>query len=201
MGEKNGCSLLDGYLILTGAPKMGEWLKNDEESPLIGGVGWKPDTQSISQPSEAPPWWSPGHEKLPPPPPSPRRGLHWVVVLFGVIVHLVTSVGYVGLCIYLLAVSSGASSHCEDVYHLSKYVELSIAFNLVSLCTYFIFTAGNETTRGRATAFTMVHLAFSLWGSLTWSKLDALCTDPSAHNDKLLLAHHITVFYNGAYFL
>lgn len=89
---------------------------------------------------------------------------------------------------------------CEQAYHVKRYLRLIlifIAFNFVSYCL-FSRSGCEQAARARATALTVLHLAFSLWGSLTWRQIDGMCASAAG---ALLVFHHTAVVFNGVYFL
>jgi len=118
-------------------------------------------------------------------------------MILAVIIHCLANVTYCGLGIFVVVDKPPA---CEQTYHMKKYLTLSIVFNSVAFLSFFVFSRikCKDSVRARATAVLILHLAFTLWGLLTWRKLDAQCQDA---NDPMLLGfHHATVFWNGMYF-
>lgn len=135
-----------------------------------------------------------------------RRTWRENLVVVAVIVHVTTLLGYISVGSWIVienAVNHLSSKEqlCEDSYHMRKYVLLSVAFNTGSLVSYFVFARWkcDENARARATAFTIVHLAFCVWGLLTWRKFNSPCTD--LINDTLVFYHHGTSVLNGLYFI
>jgi len=122
----------------------------------------------------------------------------WVGVAM-VILHVLANVVYCGVGAYVVTQSAA----CEQTYrkfHLKRYISYSMVFSSISLlsfCAYSRVTC-KETVRARATALLIMHLAFTVWGSLTWRQMDPSCAN--RNGSLLVLYQHITVLFNGVYF-
>jgi len=96
-------------------------------------------------------------------------------------------------------------SQCEKTYHLKRFVTFSITFNSIGFFTYLVFSwlvkrNDRESARARAMALIVIHLAFSVWGSLTWQKLmNTNCEDDLDLDMKI--AHEGSIAFNGVYFI
>jgi hypothetical protein len=92
-------------------------------------------------------------------------------------------------------------SQCEKTYHLKRFVTFSITFNSIGFFTYLVFSwlvkrNDRESARARAMALIVIHLAFSVWGSLTWQKLmNSNCEDDLDLDMKI--AHEGSIAFNG----
>jgi len=118
-----------------------------------------------------------------------------------VVLHMAATLIFLVTGVYVLSREHHNWRHsCEKMYHVKRYLRLCLVFIGVNFGTYCLFSrAGCEqAARARATALTVLHLAFSLWGTLTWKKMDALCADAAG---PLLEFSHVAVCLNAAYFV
>merc|ERR1711988_1868440 len=98
-----------------------------------------------------------------------------ILPLLPCVIYISVNLLYLCFCTWAVA-TNHIPSECEQVFHLKRFITLSLTFNGIALFTYLIFkdTKNNlETARARATALIVLHLAFSVWGTLTWQKLSS----------------------------
>lgn len=118
-----------------------------------------------------------------------------------VILHVVATLGFLATGAYVMTRAHlNWRPTCEQSYHVKRYLRLNLIFIAISFVTYYLFSRDGceQAARARATALTVKHLAFSLWGALTWRQIDEMCASAAG---TLLVFHHTAVVFNGAYFL
>jgi len=126
-----------------------------------------------------------------------------ILPLLPCVVYISVNLLYMCFCTWAVA-SNHIPSECEQVFHLKRFITLSLTFNGIALFTYLMFSCRADTisslenARARATALIVLHLAFSVWGTLTWQKLNSACEDIDV---EILCAHHSSTAYNGVYFI
>jgi len=128
----------------------------------------------------------------------------FVLPMLPCIIHISIMLAYTSFGTYAVTYID-IPSQCEKQYHLKRFIWLSIAFNTIAFITYLVFSwfvkKGDwETARARAMLLIIMHLAFSVWGGLTWQKLvDSNCED--FLDIDFQIAHEGSIALNGMYFV